>query len=451
MSSSWTELVLFAIVGLPALAILALALPAWFGWRLGERFVVAVLGTGCTLSAGACLISIGVLAASGESSLTVDLGPWFQVEHYRFELFLIGDRLSLPFAAFAATLVGLVAAFSRRYLHLEPGFLRFFLLLAVFGTAVQLVVLAGTLDLVFFGWELVGVTSALLIGFFHERPGPVQNGLRAFKTYRACDVGLLGAAVWLHYTVGSTALVDGRPWAQLATPATTAGVTTVGLLLLWASIGKSGQVPLGGWLPRAMEGPTNSSAIFYGALSIHLGPYLLLRSGAILEAAPAVAWAVAAVGAVTALHGTYVGRAQTDIKSALAYASMTQVGLILVEIGAGFQVVALIHVIGHAALRSLQILRCPSLLHDHHHLEQAMGRQLPRTGRHLERFVPRALQPWLYRLALERGYLDTLVCDHLLGGFRRGVLRIDSADRWLSNRIAGAALDGETRPEEDVR
>jgi NADH:ubiquinone oxidoreductase subunit 5 (subunit L)/multisubunit Na+/H+ antiporter MnhA subunit len=204
-------------------------------------------------------------------------------------------------------------------------------------------------------------------------------------------------------------------------------------------MGKAAQVPLGGWLPRAMEGPTPSSAIFYGAISIHLGPYLLLRATPILEAAPLAAWAVIAVGATTALHATFVGRVQTDIKSALAYASMTQVGLIFVEIGAGLQLLALLHIVGHASIRSLQILRSPSLLHDHQHLEQAMGRQLPRTGGHLERWVPARLQPWLYRAALERGYLDSVLVDWVVGSFVRFFRRVDRLERGWTDWLDGSS------------
>jgi NADH:ubiquinone oxidoreductase subunit 5 (subunit L)/multisubunit Na+/H+ antiporter MnhA subunit len=301
-------------------------------------------------------------------------------------------------------------------------------------------VLAGSLDLFFFGWEIVGLTSALLIAFFHERPKPVEHGLRAFVTYRACDVGLLGAAVWLHHTVGSSALgpmVEGARWSGLPVPPDAGDALAVGLLLLWACIGKSAQVPLGGWLPRAMEGPTPSSAIFYGAISVSLGPYLLMRALPILEAVPVVGWAVVAVGATTALHATIVGRVQSDIKSALAYASMTQIGLIFVEIGLGLPLLALIHTVGHASIRSLQILRSPSLLHDHHHLEQAMGRQLPRTGGHLERLVPRSLQPWLYRFALERSYLDALLVDRVVGGFVSVLRLLDRLEVAWADRLGG--------------
>lgn len=206
----------------------------------------------------------------------------------------------------------------------------------------------------------------------------------------------------------------------------------VGLLILWASMGKAAQVPFSGWLPRAMEGPTPSSAVFYGALSIHLGPYLLLRAESILQSSWLAASAVIAVGSLTALHATFVGRTQSDIKSALSYASMTQVGLIYVEIGLGFRYLAVAHIVGHAAIRTLQILRSPSLLHDHHHLEQAMGKQLPRTGGHLERLVPDSLQPWLYRVALERGGFDALLKDRIVAPLLRFICRIDRLDQaWV--------------------
>ncbi len=457
-SETAASALLVAIPMLPTLGVLALGIARWAtGRRASERavgtIVVVAFGTAALMSA-----LIGVyLYRSGSPGLEVDLGNWFSVGHYQFRWTLRGDRLSIPFALFCSALVTLVALFSRRYLHREDGFHRFFLMLAFFGAGVLLVVLAGSLDLIFFGWEIVGLTSALLIAFFHDRPLPVENGLRAFVTYRFCDIGLLGAGVWLHYTVGNSLLApmnDGSLWSGLAVPHEPRDALIIGLLLLWASMGKAAQVPLGGWLPRAMEGPTPSSAIFYGAISIHLGPYLLLRAAPILDASPVAAWCVVFVGATTALHATFVGRVQTDIKSALAYASMTQVGLIFVEIGFGFYVLALVHVIGHASIRSLQILRSPSLLHDHHHLEQAMGSQLPRSGGHLERLVPRSLQPWLYRAALERGYLDSIMVDWLVGGFVRLFQRIDQIERrwvdWLSgsetDSVEGPVLDSEEAP-----
>jgi NADH-quinone oxidoreductase subunit L len=419
---------------LPLAAGLLVATAAWLARPPSERVTVAVVGFALTAAFGSSLAAAILMTQQGLTEVRTPAAIWFSVPAYAFHWELVLDRLSAPFAVIASTLVGLVAAFSRRYLHRERGFVRFYILLALFGAGVELVVLAGSLDLIFIGWEIVGLTSALLIAFFHERLAPVRHGLRAFITYRVCDVGLLGATVWLHHVAGTTAVtVAAEPWNGVVTPAASVDVVIVGLLLVFATMGKSALVPLGGWLPRAMEGPTPSSAIFYGALSVHLGPYLLLRSATLLDASPIVTTAVIALGALTALHATFVGRVQSDIKSTLAYATMTQIGLIFVEIGLGLRFLALLHIVGHACIRTLQILRSPSLLHEHHHLEQAIGTQLPRTGGHLERLVPQALQPWLYRHALERGYFDAWLRDYIIWSFTRVMRAFDAVEhRWIA-------------------
>ena len=246
------------------------ALGRWAtGQRASEAAVSSIVGFAFGYSALASALLAFSLVGSDAPGIEAELGAWFAVGHYRFSWVLLGDRLSLPFACFSSGLVWVIAAFSQRYLHREDGFHRFYLMLAFFGAGVLLVALAGSLDLIFFGWEIVGLTSALLIAFFHERRKPVEHGLRAFLTYRFCDIGLLSAAILLHHAVGHSHLGASATisqWATLPTPDPRVGLG-VGLLLLWASMGKAAQVPLGGWLPRAMEGPTPSSAIFYGAIS----------------------------------------------------------------------------------------------------------------------------------------------------------------------------------------
>jgi len=398
--------VLAAAAAVPFAAVPVLGALSWLGRPPAERAVAAVVVLSAAASAGL------VVAAAWSGPARADLGPWFA----GLPLVLVADGWSAPVGAVAGLLGALIGAFSRRYLHRDPGYLRFYLLLALFVAGVQLVVLAGALDLLVVGWELTGLASALLIAFFHRRRGPVAHGLRAFVTYRVCDVGLVGAVVVAHH--------GGPPLA-------------IGLLLLWGSMGKAAQFPLGGWLPRAMEGPTPSSAICYGAISVSLGPYLLLRTGPVWSQAPAVPVLIAVVGGLTALHATLVGRAQTDVKTSLAYASATQVGLVFVEIGLGWHALALAHLLGHAALRGAQVLRSPSLLHDHHHLEQALGGPVPRTGAFWERVVPRPARLWLYRFALERGYLDAVVVDRVAGGFARLVRRFAAADeRWVRRLAA---------------
>jgi NAD(P)H-quinone oxidoreductase subunit 5 len=230
----------------------------------------------------------------------------------------------------------------------------------------------------------------------------VENGLRVFAVYRACDIGLLVAVFAFHHWAGTASFHHGLP--GLTAPQ----AMIVCLLLLLAAAGKAAQVPFSGWLPRAMEGPTPSSAIFYGAISIHAGAYLLLRVQPMITGSTLASTLVIATGVLTAIHGTIAGRASADAKTSLAYAALTQVGVVFVEIGIGWTTIAVLHILGHAMVRTLQFLRAPSMLHDYHQMHSAAGGELTPTGRHLDDLFPKRFQLWLYRWALDRGHLDTI-------------------------------------------
>jgi len=293
-------------------------------------------------------------------------------------------------------------------MHREPGHARFFALLAFFAHGMLLLSSAQSLELLLIGWEIVGITSFLLIGFFHERNAPVSNALHAFITYRICDVGLLFAVAMLnhwHVTgVQDATAID--TWATVANHLGSVEVTVVALLVLFAAIGKSALFPAGGWLPRAMEGPTPSSAIFYGGLSVHAGIYLLIRAAPFFEASPVARYVVLIVAVVTALWSTLVGRVQSDAKNALAYAIMTQCGVMAAEVALGFSELALLHLVGHACLRTWQLLRTPSALHEVHLMHAAVGGHVPATGRHLELLIPEGARRVLYRYAIHGFHLE---------------------------------------------
>ena len=273
-------------------------------------------------------------------------------------------------------LCGVVGAFTRRYLHREAGYHRFFLLYSLFLSGMVLSSVAGTIETLFFGWEMVGLSSALLVAYFHERESPVRNGQRVWSVYRLADAAFLIGALTMHHLTGEgdfSSFVGSEPWPGGTAHLNSTNALIVGLLLLLAASGKSALVPFSGWLPRAMEGPTPSSAVFYGSLSVHLGAYLLLRVSPVLEASELLQWIVVFVGAISALAGSIMSRVQSDVKSSLAYASLSQVGIIVVEIGLGFYYLALIHIVGHACMRTLQLLRAPTLLTDYHAMENAIG------------------------------------------------------------------------------
>jgi NADH:ubiquinone oxidoreductase subunit 5 (subunit L)/multisubunit Na+/H+ antiporter MnhA subunit len=408
----------------PALAFLVLLAAAGIGSRPREAIVGGVVRAAYTAASSASLVAALAYVLGGMHPRRVDVGTWFGIGAYGFQLGLGLDGLSLTYLALVGFLSAVVGGVSHRYLHREEGYRRFFLLLTLFSTGMGILVVADSLDLLIVGWELVGLGSALLIAFYEERDAPTRHGLLAYAVYRVCDVGVLSAAILLHHLTGAARLPISGEAAALSAGA----ATSLGLLLLFGSMGKSGQLPFSGWLPRAMEGPTTSSAIFYGALSVHAGPYLLLRTAPLWQGSIVVCSAIGLVGGATALHASVVGRVQTDAKTALAYATLSQLGLIYVEIALGLHALALAHVAGNALLRTLQILRAPSIIADHERIENLLGRGLPRSGVHLERLVPEGVRCWLYRFALERGYLDATAAAFIVRA-RLALLALDRADR----------------------
>jgi len=355
----------------PLLLLVVLGIPCLVGRRLSEFSIARCIYLSVVVGLFSSVAVLVTMLLSGDRHVPIELGNWINLpeQHFHFHLKFVFDRLSVPFVILTFLLCGTIGAFTTRYLHREAGFVRFYICYALFMLGMIFATLAGTIEVLFFGWELVGLSSALLIAFFHERRSPVKNGLMAWCVYRVADAAFLIAAVLMHHLTGGgdfEVLMGQGSWPDGVASITESQALFVGFLLVIAAAGKSALVPFSGWLPRAMEGPTSSSAIFYGALSVHLGAYLLLRISPILELSIWLSGTVVVLGLLTAIYATLVGRVQSDIKTDLAYASLTQVGIIVVEIGLGLRYIALIHILGHAALRTLQMLRATTWLHDLH-------------------------------------------------------------------------------------
>lgn len=375
------------------------------GVALSEKAIVAITHAGLFVSAICLLRLLPSFFIGGTRFHSAD---WFRVGEYHFSIDLDLSKLATFPSLLAVLLLGLITHFSSRYIHRDRGFLRFFLMLNLFASGILTVFVGGALDVMLVGWELVGISSVFLIAFFQEREQPVAGALRAFITYRTCDIGLLVAIVLLHRITGNASLDDiSRLTSQQA--------TLVASLLILASLGKSAQFPFSGWLPRAMEGPTPSSAAFYGALSLHAGAFLLLKARHLLEMSPATCWAIVIIGAATTLQATLSSRAVADAKSALAFGAQAQVGLIFIEIGLGWDKLALWHLCAHSVLRTMQFLRAPSTLHAYHSMHAAAGGHIPATGQFYDRFIPKSLRIKLYRVAFDHGWVDTVLVRFILG------------------------------------
>lgn len=407
------------VVGAPATLFCVLGGSSLLRHRtLSERTIVAWVEFCVVIGLLAAVSTLALMLARGTHHVVIPLGQWVSIPHYHFVFKFEFDRLSIPIVILTFALCGTIGAFCNRYLHREPGFNRFFVCFSLFLLGMVVTSLAGTIETLFTGWELVGLSSALLVGFYHDRPSPVQNGLWVWSVYRVSDAALLMASVVLHHLTGEgdfDKLVRVGYWPEGTALLTSEQCLIVGLLLLVAAMGKSAMVPFSGWLPRAMEGPTPSSAIFYGALSVHLGAFLMLRVSPLLDQSVTLRVMIVVVGLGTALFGTFVARVQTDIKSALSFASLTQVGLIVAEIGLGLRYLALIHILGHACLRTLQFLRAPTLLHDYRVLENAIGTRLPNRAPGWGSRFSETSRLWLYRFALFRGYLDEILSRFVVG------------------------------------
>lgn len=428
------------VVASPFILVFAVGIPTLLGRPLAEHTIGRLAKLFITIGFLASVAILICMLSTGVRTVPIRFGSWVSIPHYHCVFTFMFDRLSVPFVILTFVLSGVISAFANSYMHREPGFNRFFVLFAIFVFGMVVSALAGTIETLFAGWELVGLSSALLVAFYQSRLAPVRNGLQVWSVYRVSDAAFLIAAVFMHHLTGEgdfQQLLGSGPWPLGNAVLSQHQAFLLGSLLLISAAGKSALIPFSGWLPRAMEGPTPSSAVFYGALSVHLGAFLLLRISPILDLSVGLSACVVAVGLATAIFASFTGRVQTDIKSALSYASLTQVGLIVAEIGLGLRYIALIHILGHACLRTLQFVRAPSLLHDYRQMENAIGDRLPRSEESWQRLATPATHSWLYRLALERGYLDAYLRDYLVRPVLAFFQGCDVLERQWNTFLAG--------------
>ncbi len=406
---------------LPLLAALAIGLRMVTGSGRGEAGETATARIGVWAALGALLLLLlldGVALVSGAPG-TVTLGTWFESGAFTIPVGFTLDGLSLPVATLVALIAFLAQRFSVNYLHREPGFHRFFFGMSLFTGGMLLIVLSGNAVLAFAGWELAGVSSWMLIGYAYERPTATGNALRAFVTNRIGDAGFLFGIVLALLWLGSV------EWGAMAERAPELGTLSAGVLALGfviAALAKSAQVPFAPWVARALEGPTPSSAIFYGALMIHAGVYLLIRLQPVLEQSPAVMGLIAAVGLLTALYGWLSGLVQTDVKSSLMFATTTQVGLMVLACGLGWFTLAAWYLGLHAAWRAYQFLLSPSYLE--------LTGAAPAVN-------PPSRSRGLYTAALQRFWLEAFTDWLLVRPTRALASDVNSFDQRVVSRLVG--------------
>ena len=336
-------------------------------------------------SAGAVLAIIGQVAALALSILAFSLTlqtPGFRAIH-NFTWFTFGEQALRigwvldPLAAAMLVMIALVGLcifiFSIGYMADDKNFTRFFAYLSFFSGAMLGVVIANSLLLLFVCWELVGLASYLLIGFWIERPSAAAAAKKAFITTRIGDMGFFLGILWLYGRSGTLLFYnDGRGCLENAgLIALGASATFVALLIFCGAVGKSGQFPLHVWLPDAMEGPTPVSALIHAATMVAAGVFLVARVyplfsfGAINGVTPSLT-VVVSIGVITALMASLIALGQFDIKRILAYSTVSQLGLMMVSLGVGGVAAGMMHLIAHGFFKALLFLGAGSVIHGCH-------------------------------------------------------------------------------------
>jgi NADH-quinone oxidoreductase subunit L len=291
----------------------------------------------------------------GADWLAIPGGP-----HFNFGLLI--DPLSAVMLSVVTSVSFMVQIYSRAYMHSDPSYLRYFALISLFTASMLGLIVSSNLLSTFAFWELVGLSSYLLIGFWFHRPAAVAAAKKAFLVTRIGDVGFLAALLLLYTKTGTLDIT------ALNSPAVLGAIS--GAVLTWAALGlflgamgKSGQFPLHVWLPDAMEGPTPVSALIHAATMVAAGVFLVARMYPLFQAAPHALTVVAIIGAFSAVFAATMGLVMKDIKRVLAYSTISQLGLMMLGIATGGVWVGIFYLFNHAFFKSLLFLGAGSVNH----------------------------------------------------------------------------------------
>src|SRR5271168_3102216 len=381
---TWIVRNLWLIPALPGLAAGLSALAKQRNRRFAASLAIGSMGLSFLLSLSA-FFHVLALIHSGISAREVFNFSWLQYGSESLRLGWMLDPLTAVMLVMITFVGLLIFIYSTGYMAHDENFTRFFCFLSLFAAAMLGVVIANSLLLLFMCWELVGLTSYLLIGFWYQKPAAAAAAKKAFITTRIGDLAFLVGMVWLYSQAGTLLFYDHgagclEHTAIIGLVAQITGVgmaasTGIALLIFAGAVGKSGQVPLHVWLPDAMEGPTPVSALIHAATMVAAGVFLIARvyplmaahggtSAALSSTTPlqVVTW----VGAITAVFAALIAVAQDDIKRILAYSTISQLGYMMIGLGVGGVAVGMFHLITHAFFKALLFLGAGSVIHGCH-------------------------------------------------------------------------------------
>ena len=389
----------------PNLLILLIILPPLLGLIingiLGKRFdnklvsAIAVLGVGIPFLA---ILTLFIQSLGEEQAITIQLFEWFKLSDFSVNIAYQIDSLSIIFGLVITGVGLLIHIYSIGYMHGDRSYYRFFAYMNLFIFMMLNLVLANNYILTFLGWEGVGLSSYLLIGFWYEKkfPGVGINSTsgaanKAFIVNRIGDFGFLVAIFFIYMTFQSFeySAINETVAKHQNIYANSSIIFIICLMLFLACTGKSAQLPLAVWLPDAMAGPTSVSALIHAATMVTAGVYLIARNSLLFSLSTAASEIVLLFGVMTALFGAISALSQTDIKKVLAYSTVSQLGFMFAALGVGAYGVAVFHVVTHAFFKALLFLGSGSVIHAMH------GQQDIKQMGGLKKYMPHTYRTFL--------------------------------------------------------
>jgi NADH:ubiquinone oxidoreductase subunit 5 (subunit L)/multisubunit Na+/H+ antiporter MnhA subunit len=362
------------------------------------------------------LLAIGFTtywAISIKEPLNIKEITLYKSDHYQFFIDLFFDEVTAVYLIMSSLLTFMIAHFSRGYMHKDPGYKRYFNNMLLYFFGIQVIIFSGNFETLFLGWEILGVSSFLLIAYYRERYMPTRNGFKVFSMYRIADIGILLSMWLLHhlfhenitfYDLNDTTMVlehiNNHYWTAVL----------ISFFIVLAASVKSALFPFSSWLPRAMEGPTPSSSIFYGSIAVHIGMYLLLRTYPFWGQILFVKIMVIIGGLWSGFVASSIAKVQFSIKAQIGYSSIAQIGIMMVEIALGFETLALVHLAGNAFLRSYQLLVSPSVVT--YMLRDMFFNYVPKPPRIFKEWQEK-LTNTMYVLSLKEFYMDNYIYKYL--------------------------------------
>lgn len=337
---------------------------------LNERLTTFITINGALLSFTVSLFMFGVLLLDKFKPISLKLYTWFPDPEIKFEFLL--DGLSGTMMLLVTGLGLVIQIFSTSYMSGDPRYVKYFVYFNFFVFSMLLLVMSANFLVMFFGWELVGLSSYLLISFWSEKKEAAKAGNKAFVLNRIGDFGFLIALMMILNTYDTFSFKTVFATTLINQPQ---NLDLIVVFLMIGAFGKSAQFPLFSWLPDAMEGPTPASALIHAATMVTAGVFMLVRISPLLQFSELSSILIISIGLLTALISAFAAINQNDIKKVLAYSTISQLGFMFIAIGAGAYVAAIFHLVTHAFFKALLFLGAGAVIHEMHHEQniQKMG------------------------------------------------------------------------------